>query len=194
MNAHNVIIIPGLGDNITLTSLATKHWAFFGLSPIIHPVKWHEGEAIQTKLDVIVDMVDKYIAKGDRVSLVGCSAGGSAVLNVFSERKDAVHKVAIICGRLNTGKQSGFRSLKERSKSSPAFAQSVSLAENKVLLFSASDRKKIMTARAIADELVPADTSVIHGAYNQTIPMLEHSLAIYSALTVFSGPIIKFLS
>jgi hypothetical protein len=45
----------------------------------------------------------------------------------------------------------------------------------------------------LGDELVPADTAVLDGGQNITIPTIEHSLSIYLALSIFFKPIINFL-
>jgi acetyl esterase/lipase len=194
MSTHYVIFVPGLGDHTKLLSFVTKRWSRYGLQPVIYSMKWHDGEGIRPKLDGLLDTIDNLSQNGNKVSLVGCSAGGSAILNAFYERKKIIYKAIAICARLKRGNQSGFCSLDRRSTSSMAFAQSVGLVESYAMGFTASDRDSIMTIRAIGDELVPADTAIVHGAHNVTIPVLEHSLAIYSALTMFSGSIVSFLS
>lgn len=193
---HSVIIVPGLGnDNIKL-QWATKHWRNYGLEPMVHSVGWHDGETeFQPKLERLVTLIDQLTDKGGVVSLVGTSAGGSAVLNAYIERKDIIHRVVSVCGRLHKGAQIGFRSFETRTASSPAFAQSVQLCETHLDSLTADDRKKIMTVRAMfGDELVPADTAIIKGVYNTQVPTPEHMLSIGTALTVFSKPIIMFLT
>ena len=55
-------------------------------------------------------------------------------------------------------------------------------------------KKRIMTIRArFGDELVPASTSNLNGVNNSMVPMIEHSLSIYTALSIFSRQIINFL-
>jgi len=191
---QKVIIIPGLGDNIKATSWATKHWRSHGLTPVIFPMIWNDGESFNIKMGRLLEKIDEYAASGDKISLIGCSAGASAALNAFIERKDKINKVISVCGRLRIGRQKGFRSLANRTKSSPAFKQSVELFESRQILLSAQDRKKIMTVSSkFGDELVPTSTSSLEGAYNITIPAMEHSISIYGALTIFSKPIISFL-
>jgi hypothetical protein len=191
---HKVIIVPGLGDRVTTTSWATKRWNDYGLEPIVHPVFWRNGEAFQIKLERFLRIVDEQVMNGGKVSLIGCSAGASAVLNAFYERKNQINKVISICGRLKAGNQKGCRSLRTRAKSSPAFEQSVKLFESRQGLLSEQDRKRIMTVRArFGDELVPADTSTLEGAYNLTIPTIEHTVSIYGSLTLFSSRLVTFL-
>ncbi|MBI5123046.1 hypothetical protein HZA75_04270 [Candidatus Roizmanbacteria bacterium] len=155
---------------------ATNHWRRHGLEPIIHSVGWHnEIKELQPKLQTLVRMIDQYATDEDRVSLVGCSAGGSMALNAFFERKHMVHRVINVCGRLRIGSQSGFRSFDARTASSPPFAESVKLFERRESLLSNQDRQKVMTVRALfGDELVPADTTILRGAYNTVIPTPRH--------------------
>src|SRR3989339_1588713 len=127
---HKVIIVPGLGDETNIIRLFTNHWRSHGLEPVIHSVGWHDDKNnFESKLRNIVKLIDKFSKEGSTVSLVGTSAGGSAVLNAFIERKNKIHKVVNICGRLSAGTQKGFRSFEARTNSSPAFAQSIRLCE-----------------------------------------------------------------
>lgn len=196
LKEHRVIFVPGLGDEVNRMSWAVSHWRKHGLEPLVHSVGWHnEEQEFQPKLESLVKMIDQYAESGDRISLVGCSAGGSAVLNAFFDRKDVVHRVINVCGRLRSGNQQGFRSYEARTASSPPFAQSIKLFESRENLLSKQDRQKVMTVRALfGDELVPADTTVLYGAYNTVIPTPEHVFSIAMALTVFSNPLITFLT
>lgn len=192
---HKVIIVSGLGDNIGKIRFATNHWKKFGLEPIAYSVGWHDGEKeFKPKLKRLIKLINDLSRKGNTISLVGLSAGGSAVLNAFIEQKDKVHRVVNVCGRLRTGTQKGFRSFAVRTSSSPAFARSIRLCEARENNLTKADRLKVMTVRAIFDELVPKDTAILKGAYNTKIPTLEHIFSIGMALTLFSKPIILFLT
>jgi hypothetical protein len=192
---HQVIIVPGLGDDGRKLSLTVAHFRKHGLIPVIHCIGWRDGETeFQPKLERLVRLIDQIANEGNRVSLIGCSAGGSAVLNAFIKRKKTVEKVITVCARLKTGNYRGFRSFKTRTASSPAFAQSVRMFEKSEPELSFTDRQKIMTIHPLfGDELVPADMAVISGATNICIPTFEHILSITLALTLFSGRLMAFL-
>jgi hypothetical protein len=192
---HAVIIVPGLGDNVNTIQIATNHWRKSGLEIIVHSVGWRNGEKeFKPKLDLLEVLIDKLVNKGNFVSLVGTSAGGSAVLNAYIERKKVLNKIIIICSRLRVGSQHGFRSFEKRTASSRVFAQSIMLSEAREKSLSLADRKRIMTVRAqFGDELVPIDTAILKDAKNTTIPTIEHVFSIGAALTVFSKPLIEFL-
>lgn len=191
---HSVIIIPGLGDPVGILRILTAHWKIYGLNPIIHRVGWKDGEEFQPKLAKITDLIDKLVAKGDTVSLVGTSAGGSAAVNAFILRRNKIHRIINVCGRLRTGPEEGYRSFQLKTAGSKAFAQSVKLAEAKEPELTKTDRKKIMTVHAMfGDELVPPETVSISGAYNTSVPTGAHMLSIGAALSVFPSRLIKFI-
>lgn len=192
---HSVIFIPGLGNDIGKLEWATRHWRRYGLEPRMHSVGWRDSKKeFQPKLERLVNYIDQLAEKGYKVSLVGTSAGGSAALNAFIKRRDIIHRIVNVCGRLRIGSVRGFRSFTSRTASSPAFAQSVKLAEANESSLHDTDRRKIMTVRAMfGDELVPAETIIVKGAYNTLVPTAEHMVSIAAALTVFSRSLVEFL-
>ncbi|OGD08677.1 hypothetical protein A2397_04660 [Candidatus Amesbacteria bacterium RIFOXYB1_FULL_44_23] len=190
---HFVIVVPGLGDGERSMKLLTGHWRKHGLEPVVQLMEWRNGEDFMPKLGRLTRLIDELAERG-KVSLVGTSAGGSAAINAFGERKDKIHRVVNVCGRLRVGTHVGIHGFEARTTSSPAFAQSVRLLEKRENEFNKKDREKIMTIHALfGDELVPKNTTTIEGANNITVPMFEHVLSITAALTVFSGPLIRFL-
>lgn len=193
---HYAIIIPGLGDNTRVLEWAVGHWKRYGLDPIVYSVGWRDGEeSFRPKLKKLVMLIDQYRKNGDKVSLVGTSAGGSAAMNAFIERKRTIHRVINVCGRLKVGPTTGLRSFATQTKSSPAFAESVRICEKGIEELTVTDRRKIMTVRAMfGDELVPPETTIVDGAYNTQIPSGEHLLSIGAALTICSDPLISFLT
>src|SRR6185369_8412219 len=143
-----VIIIPGLGDQVAYTKLATKGWRKYGIEPVVYSMNWRDGEDFSLKLNNLIKFVDNLSKDGSKISIIGCSAGASAALNVFLERQDIIDKAVSICGRLRKGNQSGFRSFVNRSKTSPAFAESVKLFEGKEKFLNEDQRKRILTVRS----------------------------------------------
>ncbi|MBI5620579.1 hypothetical protein HY949_02270 [Candidatus Gottesmanbacteria bacterium] len=192
---NKVIIIPGLGDETRVLGYITRQWKRYGLDLVVYSVGWHDGkESFPLKLSRFVQMIDELVKNGNKVSLVGTSAGGSAVVNAFIERKSKIHRVINICGRLKVGPTTGYRSFDKKTSSSPAFAESVRLCEKGIKLLTATDRKKIMTVHAkFGDELVPPETTMINGAHNTYIPTMEHVVSISAALTIFSKSLTFFL-
>ena len=102
MEKYVAIIIPGLGE-IERFSLLSSHWRKYHVEPVLHRVGWHGSEHFEARLAKIVARIDSFSTTGTKVSLIGCSAGGSAALNAFLERKNTVHKVISLCGWLKVG-------------------------------------------------------------------------------------------
>lgn len=192
---HSVIFIPGLSDHITFQNRIFSLWQKHGLQPILHSVDWRDGEQqFQPKLDELLQRIDQLAANEKKISIVGISAGGSAALNAFIERQDIIHRIVTVCARLRTGTATGLRSFHSRTKKRPAFATAVQRAEVNTIRLEDQERQRIMTVRArFGDELVPADTAILAGAHNTTVPTSEHVLSITAALTVFALPLITFL-
>jgi len=191
---HYVIFVPGLGDGVKKIQLVTYCWRWFSLIPIVHAMDWRDGEKFQPKLKRLLDLIDEYFENGNIVSLVGTSAGGSAVVNAYMKRKNKIHRVINVCGRLTTGTHKGFRSFESKTKTSPAFAQSIQLCEKRENYLTKIDRRKIITVRPLFDEVVPPDTTMVKGAQDRIIPSIGHVLSITLSLTFFSKPLITFLT
>ncbi|PIR99383.1 hypothetical protein COT86_04340 [Candidatus Collierbacteria bacterium CG10_big_fil_rev_8_21_14_0_10_43_36] len=192
---HFVIFVPGLGDDSRGLEFLSNHWLKHGFTPKIISFGWLDGKKFQPKLEGLLTLIDTLSQQGCLVSLVGTSAGGSAVLNAFLKRKNQIHRVINICGRLRTGPITGLRSFSSKTSTSPAFAESIKLFENREHLLSRTDRKKIMTMRpAFGDELVPPNTVSIAGSSNITLPTVEHILSIALSLSLFSKVLLRFLN
>jgi hypothetical protein len=195
MHKHIVIIIPGLGDQVKQLKLITAHFRNHGFELIVHNIGWNDFDAdFAPKLEELVNLIDTCTRSGNRVSLIGTSAGGSAVLNAFSQRKKEVYKVISVSGLLRPSEEKGWRSYEARTKSSKPFAQSVKLFASREKTLSGQDRKRIMTTYPLfGDELVAPDAAIMPGATNITIPSAEHVISIALTLTLFSKPIFEFL-
>jgi pimeloyl-ACP methyl ester carboxylesterase len=194
---HHIIYVPGLRDTATFNRLfhpiVAWVWRQQGFYPHVYLPHWEEGKSFQPKLDGIIKLIDELKAEGHNVSLIGQSAGGSAVLNAFSERRNLVNGVVNVTGRLRTGIRVK-PSLNQATRISPAFKQSVLMFENQnePTLIQA-DRRRIMTYRPWFDETVPVSTVPIEGATNLVSPFPEHSAGGGFICTVLSGKISGFL-
>lgn len=146
----------------------------------------------ELKLERVVALIDTYCAYGYTVSLLGTSAGGSAVVNAFTMRKDKIHKVINICGRLRKG-ENVFPTLEKASLTSESFYDSVIQCETNLKNLTKEDCKRILTFRPLFDELVPSSTVSVPGATNIILPTIEHILSISIAMTVFSKKIAGFV-
>lgn len=194
---HHIIYIPGLNDQSLISRNLVKLLPFFWESQGFHAhvvsPRWEEGARFAPKLKLITDEIDRLVDQGHRVSLVGQSAGGSAALNAFYERRNVVNGVVNATGRLKAGVHVR-PSLEWAARNSPAFKESVLLFEqqNEAKL-TAKDRRKIMTMRPIWDEIVPSSTVSVKGATNKIAPILEHGIGGVFIVSFYSRVILNFL-
>lgn len=187
---HRVMIFPGLSDDTSKLQLATTWWTQFGLEPVVMRVGWKEDISAEKKLAELLELARKLASDG-KLSVLGTSAGGSLAFNLFSRNQQLFATAVSVCGRLKAGDQKGWRSLDKRAESSQLFKQLVLMLNHDFISIDCKNR--LMTVSAVADELVPADTSVFPGAKNIKIPAVEHGASIVLAVTVLAWPIIKFI-
>ena len=200
MGEHHVIIVNGLGETtgrfeaqVMGLKLITKNWSEkYQLTPEIIPVEWEDDQNLEQKLKQITDLIDELVKTGNMVSLIGCSAGGSLVLNAFAERKNVIEKVINLDGFVRPGSPKVVEYFEKVGAKSKSFRESVLRFEALEPQLSKNDRKKILTVRPLVDELVPPETVIIKGATNKKISAVEHVLGIATSLIVYD-PVIMFL-
>ena len=190
---HYVFFVPGLGGETSLFRLAVHSWKRFGFIPIVHDVGWKDGEEkFGPKLEKLLSRIDTIHATGGIISLIGTSAGGSAVLNAFTQRTEKIHRIVNICGRLRAG-NSVYPTLENASLKSNSFKESVMMFETNEPNLTNDERKKIMTIRSLFDETVPTTTISVRGAQNIQIVSVEHNLSIALEMIVYAGKLVEFL-
>ncbi len=194
---HSIIVVPGLDDgpDTWLMRLILRLWRSDGIKVELCRMRWKDSSSYLSKREKLLRQIDENNKAGYTTSLVGISAGGSAVVNALFARPDIVHKVINICGRLKDGGYLGFRSLERRSRSSPAFRDSVLTCEQNLEKTDSTYLRRIMTFRArFGDELVPSDTSQVSGANNIALPTIEHMISIATTLIFYRRCIMDFVN
>lgn len=194
MKEHAVVIVPGLSDGKLFPWLGVMNWErSYALIPLIYTMPWAEnGEGFSEKLERLLAFIDATKEQYKQVSLLGISAGGSAVLNAYAARLNTITAVINVCGRVAQGK-AVFPTLKIASRGKPTFFESVLRAEEVISHLPEESKQKILTLRSqFWDEIVPTSTIPIRGALNETIPMAGHIPSILYAL-LFPHKIIEFI-
>ena len=188
---HHVIYIPGLSDHRKSYELVINRWSLYGIIPHVYRVGWHDGESFKPKLKRLINFINDFLNKGDIVSLVGASAGGSVALNVLIEQPK-INAVVNLCGRLRAGKNVS-PTLKVASKNSSSFRESVMLFESREPKMTKHLRQKVLTLTPIWDEIVPKPTVFLSGATNKILPSVEHMLSGFLGMTFFSPMMMSFI-
>lgn len=188
---YYVIYIPGLGDRkVKGQQKAVNVWRRHrGITPYIFQMRWDDGEAFQPKLDRLLSRIDQANVDGYEVSLVAASAGASAALNAYSQRRDVIHGVVCICGQiLGPNHISAYT-----YKTNPAFKESMQMLPDSLEALGSDDRRRILSLHPIKDLLVPVEDTYLAGAVLRRMPTSGHAFSIGYALTVGSSKIMRFL-
>lgn len=154
------IYIPGLGDKLDfLRRLVLFGWRVRGARVTFVPMRWSdEAETAEQKYAQVARAIER--ASGDRVVLVGESAGGAMVLWVFARHMQSIDRVVTMCG-YNVGSADIHPLRRQRN---PAFYPVSAGAEDAVRAMSAKDRQRITTVYSTRDTTVAEEHSRIDGA------------------------------
>jgi hypothetical protein len=187
--ARHVIYVPGLGDHRTYGQpIILKWWRLFGVKAHYHAIGWQSDEPFDMKLSRLVGLVDSLYEKYGSVSMVGVSAGASAVLNAFAERKN-ISSIVCICGKINNPQAVG----KIVYDKNPPFKTSLALLQKNLTRLSNPERSRIMSIHPLDDKTVPPKDTLIKGALEITIPTKGHIFSIYYSLMFKTLTFCKFL-
>lgn len=197
MKEHHIIYVPGLNDQSMFNRAVTKvikgptGLGRDGIKVDVFEPKWKQKSNFAPELKRIVQIIDELAEQGD-VSLVGQSAGGSVVLNAYTERSARVTGVVNVGGRLRSG-QHVYRTLKRAAEKDPGFEEFVLMFQEREKNLTAEERKKIMTIRPFLDEGVPASTVSLEGATNVSVPVIGHIIGGISICTIYANKVLDFL-
>lgn len=187
--AHYVIYVPGIGDHRTYgQNIAIQLWRLFGLRPIYMPLGWNKDEGFNKKQARLMDRIASLKSKGHSVSVVGVSAGASAVLNVFA-LSDDISGVVCISGKINNPGTVWKRVL----AANPDFKESLNRVSNSLALLTPEKREKIMSIHPWRDMSVPIKDTIVDGAKEKTLPGWSHGSGIFFGVVAGSLPISRFI-
>lgn len=187
---HYIIFVPGIRDDLLyVQSFLIQCWRFCGVRPVMLTMPWLGAEEFEPKLARLVSRIDNYWRQGHRVSLVGASAGASAVLNAYSQRNNEIESVAYICGKVNHPDTVSNKTYDQN----PAFKTSMLQLQNTLSLFSKADKRKIRSFYSTADTTVPYMDTVIGGISEKRLPSFGHMWAILYALSFGSVRLLQAL-
>lgn len=188
--AHHVIYIPGLGDSKTFgQDKGIKLLRLKGLTPHYFPLGWAKKETVGLKLGRLEKKVTDLLAKGDRVSLIGVSAGASAALRLYDKIPE-IHKVVLISGKIHSPEIVS----KRVYDLNPAFKQSVYGLEAIITDLQRKKRiKNIMSLRSLRDRSVPRQDSFLDGATHRNIIAFSHPSSIFVALIFYFPTMARFI-
>lgn len=182
---HHVIFVPGLGDDIWGQGLYVRFWRLRGIRGHIHEIPWKGHGAWESKFQRLLDEIDTYAKQGHQVSLLGASAGASAVIHAFAQRQDKITAVAYICAKIN-----GPETVSEKAyATNPAFKTALYSLEDALKKLSNDDRARMHSFYSPGDNYVPYEATTVKGVAEDKIVPLPHGAAIIFSL-IFPGKIL----
>lgn len=190
MSKHTVIYVPGLGDhNLKNQRRALKLWRIYGVKTEICAMDWLVDEPWQTKLQRLLDQIEFHAKQGDSISLIGVSAGSTAVLQALAANPAQIHSVALVCPKFQYPETVH----PMRYKMNPALKEAIIQSVQAVQKLTDDDKSKITIYRPIYDNLLPVKETQIPGVKSKVMIALTHVGGIAHALTVGSFWIVRRL-
>jgi hypothetical protein len=181
MSKNVVIYIPGLGDEKPRgQKLALNLLRIFRIKPYYFAIGWADKDTFDTKLNELLSLVNELHEEGYKINILAASAGASAALNLFAERRKEISSLSLICGKVNNLDKIG----KEYYEKNPNFKDSVEMLPKSLAKLNLEDRAKIMSIRPVRDSVVPPKDTIIKGAKNLQSFTFGHSSTIAHYLTV----------
>jgi hypothetical protein len=182
----HLIYVPGLGDRFTsLRQFFLRFWRLFGVTTELVPMNWSDGVSYQSKFDRLSKTIDD--VRGKRIVLIGESAGGSIVLNMYQARPNDLYKVMTICGK-NTAPNHVSPGLYHKN---PAFKESMYASDNAVKQLTLRQRQNFISIHPIADAIVPVKETLISDCQSVRLWSVGHFITIAFALTLWSWYIVR---
>lgn len=184
---YTIFYIPGLGDNYDVyRQKALRLWSFFGVNAELLPMNWYAGGTYDDRFQYASQVITTAIASGNRVALVGESAGASMAINLFAANP-SIAKIITVAGVNAAATPVAPRTLRR----GPAFAESRQRISESLDGISPDRRRHIYTLSAWLDTVVRSNYSQISGAaHNYRVWSVGHLFTIAMCLTVLAGYIV----
>lgn len=146
-------------------------------------MSWEKDTPWNKKLQQVLDRIDELAADNIPVAVIGTSAGATAAISAYAQRRKQVVGCVVIAGKVNHPETIGA----EYRRHNPAlFAASTQCAHDLATL-SLNDRKNILSLYATVDTVVEKNDSIIRSAVNKRLFSFGH-IATIALQLVFGWP------
>jgi predicted alpha/beta hydrolase family esterase len=185
-----ILYVPGLGDH----SLSGRRkllslWHYKNTNIEISAIEWQSTGSWEDKLGRLVKQIDDISRQGMQVSLVGESAGASAVMQAFRLRSTKIRAIVLLCGKSQYPESVAPR-LYERN---PVLREAITGSAKVVNSLTPEERSKILNLHPIFDPVVPIRETRIIGVKASIMPIIGHATSIIFANTLWSWRIVRFI-
>lgn len=184
-----IIYVPGLGDRrLANRQRGLDLWHFRNVTTEICPMKWYISEPWPDKLARLTDLIDKRRTEGKSVTIIGESAGASAVMSVMTARPELVDGAILLCGKFTHPD----RVADSLYRKNPTFQTAMIESANGATELTEQARKKILNLHPLFDPVVPVQETKVRGIKNAYMPVAGHAISIFFALTLWSWRMVAF--
>lgn len=189
-NKHIVLYVPGLGDQrLNGRRLLTGLWHYRNLQIEVCAKEWRVNHTWDYKLRRLLDRIDTYYDQGYVVSLVGESAGATAVIQALKQRHDKINAVVLLCGK----SQYPHRVATRLYNQNPALRDAMYGSSEAIATLTAADRAKILNLHPLFDPIVPVWETKIPGVKNAIMPSIGHATSIVFGMSIWSPRLVYFI-
>lgn len=176
--------LPGLGDRYDpIRRACLRVWRLYGVKTTMVSMSWRSDETYAAKRARVETALDKLI--GERVVLIGESAGGSMALSIYGESHKRFTGVMTLCGK-NTRSDNVQPNLYTRN---PAFRESMRRVEVVARDMKLAQRRRFVSVVPFYDPTVPVAQTLLPDCRKLTLPAIGHVGSILAMLTIYA-PII----
>jgi hypothetical protein len=183
---HYVLYVRNMGQELLIRLWRRR----FGVKTDYHLVGWADphGDFVK-KREKLLKQIDHWADKGFTVTIVASSAGASMALHAFAMRTETIHSVVLICPKVkNPGSF-----IDQVYVLNPAFKVAMQQLPAALEKLTKNDRTNILVVKPQSDRVVELKDMDIKDANILHLPSHGHMWGIVSALTIYSGQLIKFI-
>lgn len=148
---------------------------------------WAGEEPYEPKHRRLLEEIDSYRSEGHKVSLFGASAGASAVINAYMERRNDITGLVYCVAKINAPETVGDRVY----AANPAFRTSMQVLQDNLPKLTPDDKARMHSFYSPGDRYVPYEATVIPGVKETRLPPLNHGKAITYALTLGARAVLR---
>ncbi len=152
-------------------------------------MQWTVDEPWQKKLDRLTARIDQLHTESKLVSLIGESAGASAVTQALNLRTDKLNGVVLLCGKSRYPDWVAAW----RYSQNPALHDALTKSQEAMRNFSKNQKARILNLHPVFDPVVPVAETRIEGVKNSMMPIIGHATSIVFANTLWSWRIVRFI-
>lgn len=189
---HVILYVPGLGDRmrwlVRLQKWALAFWRAYAVRTEVITMGWSEPVPLKPRFEKLLACIDELHAAGKRVSLVGTSAGASAVISAFVLRSDKISGVVTICGKIQGDIPDTIKEL------NPCFGQSLEMLAQSLKKLSPQLKRQLLTIYSPLDAVVPPDEATLKGVQKLETRGLGHNPTCAYVLLFRVRSIVRFLN